>query len=67
MKGNPSETAQSRFWLSFDEILIENTNESVWGSPEQILIDVYLNSNWKWKEIRLTQPRADSDRFLMKV
>ena len=52
MNGNPSEAAQRTFWLIVHEILIEHDRKSVWGSPEQILIDFYLDSNWKWKEGR---------------
>ena len=65
MKGNPSEAAQITFWLIFNQILIENERKSVWGL-EHILMGFQLYSNWKWKEIRMSQPRADSDWFLIK-
>ena len=32
-------------------------------SPNQILINFYFNSNWKWKETSLRQPRAQSDWY----
>ena len=66
MKENLSEAAQGRFWLIFKWILIENERKSVWGSPGQILIDFKLDSSWKWKEIGVRQPRADSDWFFIK-
>ena len=66
MKGIWSEAAHGRFWLISNSVLIENEKNLVWGSPRQILIDFQLNSNWKWKEIGLSQRKADSDWFLIK-
>lgn len=60
IKKNCFEEAQTSVQWMFDQVLIENERKLLLGSPEQILIDVQLNANEKWKATALRQPIADS-------
>ena len=53
MKGNLPRLAESRFWLISYWILIGNERKLASAASEQILVDLLLNSNRKWKEIGL--------------
>ena len=55
--------AQSRFWLICYWILIGNGRKLASAGSEQILVDLLLNSNRKWKEIGLGWLRADFGWF----
>ena len=41
----------SRFSLVCNRIVIEHKRKLAWDGLEQILVDLQLDSNWKWKEI----------------
>ena len=61
MKRNCSEAAHSSFWLSSDSMKIENKKKVLWGSPEQILIEIQLKFNWWLQQTALGQEVVDSD------
>ena len=67
MKGNWPRQAQSRFcWICY-QILIRNTRKLVSAGPEQILVDLQLDSNWKWKEIGVGWLSSDFGWFVVSL
>ena len=59
MKGNWRRLAQGRFWLICYQILIGNEWKLASAGSGQILVDLLLNSNRKWKEIAFGWLKAD--------
>ena len=67
------EVSQMFFFVSLpndvqlcEQCLIGNERKLASAGSEQILVDLLLNSNWKWKEICLGWVRADAVGFAIK-